>query len=108
MLVRLFVNLLDNGLKYTYQGGRVTLSARLASPRAIEVAICGYRPRSTSERGSRIFDHFYRLEQHRPGGEGLGLGLAIAKEIVEAHSGKIWAESQPGQGAKFIVSLPLL
>ncbi|MGB5933556.1 MAG: ATP-binding protein [Anaerolineae bacterium] len=68
----------------------------------------GYRPRSTSERGSRIFDQFYRLEQRRPGREGLGLGLAIAKEIVEAHSGKIWAESQPGQGAKFILSLPLL
>ena len=55
-----------------------------------------------------MYDQFYRLEQHRPGGEGLGLGLAIAKEIVEAHSGKIWADSQPGQGAKFIVSLPLL
>lgn len=64
MLVRLFVNLLDNGLKYTCQGGRVTLSSRLAPPRAIEVAICGYRPGSTSESLSRMYDQFYRLEQH--------------------------------------------
>jgi len=107
MLTRLFANLLDNGLKYTPQGDRVTLSARLASPRAVEVVVADTGPGIPPESLSRIFDRFYRLEQHRPGGKGLGLGLAIAKEIVEAHGGKIWAESEPDQGAKFIVSLPL-
>jgi len=107
LLARLFANLLDNGFKYTPQGGRVTLSARLPSPQAVEVAVADTGPGIPAESLSRIFDRFYRLERHRPGGEGLGLGLVIAKEIVEAHSGKIWAESEPGQGAKFIVSLPL-
>ncbi|MFQ6001847.1 MAG: sensor histidine kinase [Anaerolineae bacterium] len=107
MLARLFANLLDNGLKYTPQGGRVTLSARLASPRAVEVAVADTGPGIPPDSLSRIFDRFYRLERHRPGGEGLGLGLAIAREIAETHGGKIRAESEPGQGAKFIVSLPL-
>jgi len=85
----------------------VALSARLSSPRAVEVAVADTDPGIPPGSLSRILDRFYRLEQHRPGGEGLGFGVAIANEIVQTDGGKIWTESKPGRGARFIVSLPL-
>jgi signal transduction histidine kinase len=58
----------------------------------------------------RVFERFYQLDKSRPGGQdrGVGLGLAIAKQIIQAHSGEIAAHNQPGQGAVFTVKLPII
>jgi len=55
----------------------------------------------------RIFERFYRSDQARGQGKGFGLGLSLAKEIVEAHGGRIDVQSQPGAGSRFTVALPL-
>jgi two-component system sensor histidine kinase VicK len=56
----------------------------------------------------RIFDPFYRLENEGPGEpKGIGMGLAVVKELVEAHRGRVWVESRVGEGATFFVALPL-
>jgi len=61
-----------------------------------------------AEELERVFDRMYRAEQRlSAGGEGLGLGLSICKGLVEAHSGRIWVESELGQGSTFYIILPL-
>jgi heavy metal sensor kinase len=106
-LRRLLLNLVDNGIKYTPAGGRVTLTLQRDGEWA---ALCiadtgiGLAP----EELERIFQRFYRAPQAvDQGKEGSGLGLCIARSIAEAHGGRIRVESSPGQGSAFIVFLPL-
>jgi heavy metal sensor kinase len=106
-LRRLFLNLVDNGIKYTPAGGSVEVSLhkddRWACLRIRDSGI-GIAP----EDQEKIFRRFYRAERARSqGGSGSGLGLAIAKSIAEAHGGRIQVESAAGQGSLFTVILPL-
>ena len=106
-LRRVLLNLVDNGIKYTPAGGRVMLSLRgegqWASLRIADSGI-GLSP----EEQKNIFERFYRSAEARSRAEGgAGLGLCIARSIVEAHGGKIQVESAPGQGSTFTVLLPL-
>lgn len=107
-LAQVFTNLLDNALQHTPPGGRVTLSAAM-TPAGLEVVVADTGPGLPPEALSRVFERFYQVDKSRAraAGGGVGLGLAISKEIVEAHRGQIRAESVPGQGARFIVRLPL-
>jgi heavy metal sensor kinase len=102
-LIRLFVNLLDNAIKYT-EHGEVTLCAGQREKR-VEVTIADTGPGIAPEHLPHIFDRFYRVEESRTL-RGAGLGLAIAKEIVNAHGGKIEVQSKIGKGSVFTVSLP--
>jgi signal transduction histidine kinase len=106
-LRRVLLNLADNGIKYTPAGGRVTVSLRSEGPLAsLRVADSGIGL-SPDER-KNVFERFYRSAEARSRGEGgSGLGLCIARSIVEAHGGKIQLESAPGQGSTFTVLLPL-
>jgi signal transduction histidine kinase len=108
-LAQVFTNLVDNALKFTPSGGHVTLTAhRAGSEIVIEVTDTG---RGISpEALPHVFDRFYQEDASRSHSErrGAGLGLAIAQEIVAAHSGKIYVRSQSGQGTVFSVRLPLL
>jgi len=106
-LRRMLLNLVDNGLKYTPSGGRVGISLRREGPwAALRVADTGIG--LSPEEQKKIFERFYRSPEAKSRGEGgAGLGLCIARSIVEAHGGKIRIESAPGQGSAFTVLLPL-
>ncbi len=97
--------LLDNALKFTEAGGKVTVQVGESAGRArLSVSDTGIG--IPAEHLPRIFDRFYRVDRARSQDGGAGLGLAIAKSIVEAHEGRIWAESEPGAGSTFHVELP--
>lgn len=101
-------NLLGNALRLTPQNGRIQLSA-LPKNNYVELHIQDSGPGLSPAEAEHIFDRFYRADKSRQRQEegGSGLGLAIAKSIVVAHNGRIHVESQPGQGATFIIELPL-
>jgi two-component system, OmpR family, phosphate regulon sensor histidine kinase PhoR len=106
-LAEVLQNLLDNAVQYTLSRGKITVDAKV---RESEVVL------SVSDTGigipkadqSRIFERFYRVDaaRSREAG-GTGLGLSIAKHIVEAHGGRIWVDSELGQGSHFHFSVPL-
>jgi two-component system sensor histidine kinase BaeS len=100
-------NLLVNSLRHTPEGGRIEISAE-AQPAGVRIRVHNNGPEIDPEDLEHLFDRFYggRAKPRRRD-EGTGLGLAIAKSIVEAHGGKIWAESAPGKGATFVIELPL-
>ncbi|RLC77183.1 MAG: hypothetical protein DRJ03_13215 [Chloroflexi bacterium] len=106
MTWRVMSNLLDNALKFTPSGGQVTLSVQ-NKDEFIEIQVIDTGIGIPEDQLERIFDRFYQVDSSttREFG-GMGLGLAIAKEIVEKHGGNIRAESQPGAGSVFHLTLP--
>jgi signal transduction histidine kinase len=107
-LAQVFTNLLDNALKHTPGGGTVTLTARPDSPGGtVSVVVTDTGQGIPADDLSRIFERFYRVDKSRAAGQGYGIGLAITKEIVQAHSGSLKAESVVGLGTKFTVRLPV-
>jgi signal transduction histidine kinase len=96
-------NLLDNALRHTPGNGRVTLAAQAANGSVI-FRVSDSGPGIDPADLPHVFDRFYRADKSRRRG-GSGLGLAIARSIVEAHQGRIWADSSPGRGAHFFVEL---
>lgn len=106
-LTRMFLNLLTNSIKYTPEGGRVSISLTVQSQEAV-VSVADTGIGIAREHLSHIFDRFYRVDEARNRMVGgTGLGLAIVKSIVDAHGGRIDVESAPDQGSEFTVTLPL-
>jgi signal transduction histidine kinase len=101
-------NLLNNAIKFTPPGGKITLSY-VRKPQSVWITIKDTGIGIPSDQLTRIFDEFHQVEDHmtrRHGG--MGLGLAIAKALVEAHGGRIWAESEGvNRGSTFIINLPV-
>ena len=98
-------NLLSNALRYTPRGGEVKVSVTESSSgpeRAITISVEDNGPGIESKDLPHIFDRFYKSSDSG----GMGLGLSIAKYLVEAHGGKIWAESEMGKGTKISFALP--
>lgn len=108
-LAQVFTNLVDNALKFTPAGGRVSVQATLAGD-SVEITVTDTGAGIPAESLPRIFDRFYQADASRQGGQkhGAGLGLAIVREIVRAHGGKISVRSTVGQGSAFVVQLPLV
>jgi two-component system phosphate regulon sensor histidine kinase PhoR len=112
-LIRLFENLVENGLKYGASGKRVEIAlARTTTADGkgeSRVSVRDHGPGIAAEHLPRLTERFYRVDvgESRAQG-GTGLGLALVKHILNRHQGRLAIESQPGQGAKFTVSLPLL
>ncbi len=106
MLRTLFVNLVDNAIKYTPKKGVLEIRVFSSGQEAVvEIEDTGIGIDAKNK--EKIFNRFYRVEASRSETKGFGLGLAIAKSIIEWHKGKIWVKSVPGQGTIFIISLPI-
>lgn len=97
-------NLLDNALKYTPAGGRVTIAAR-TDPEATVLTVSDNGPGVAPEEREAVFRRLYRSDTSRSQ-RGLGLGLSLVKAIVEAHAGRVGIEDESGGGARFVVRLP--
>lgn len=102
-LLQVLSNLVGNAVKHTARGGRVVVSA-LREAGEIRVSVADEGPGIPSEDLGRIFDRFWRAEGSE--GRGIGLGLTIARGIIQAHGGRIWAESEVGRGSIFHFSIP--
>ena len=103
-ILQVLSNLAGNALKFTERGGTVTLRATRAAKEVVfHVADTGAG--ISRENLARVFDRFWQAKETRL--LGTGLGLAISKGIVSAHGGRIWVESEPGQGANFMFTLAL-
>ncbi len=100
-------NLIDNALRYTREGGRVTVFLKRDTEN-IEISVQDTGIGVPDDQKQRIFERFFRAENARKvDTQGLGLGLYLAKNIVEAHGGKIWFESEENKGATFTFSIPI-
>jgi len=126
---RVVSNLLENACKFTPTGGTVWLHAEpymwerrgagkssiekerrrqpLSTPNAVKVSVSDTGPGIPPEYHVEVFDDFFRLPSEQNQSEGMGLGLAIARRLVNAMGGKLWVESEPGAGSKFSFLIPL-
>jgi len=104
-LRQVFANLIDNAIKYTPEGGRVTLHL-IHEPDAAVVRFRDTGPGIPEDEQPKIWDRLYRGDKSRSQ-RGLGLGLSLVKAVVEAHGGSVSVQSRPGEGAEFVVRLPL-
>jgi two-component system, OmpR family, phosphate regulon sensor histidine kinase PhoR len=102
---QVLVNLLHNAIKFTGPGGEIKAGA-FVQPGKVVFYVRDSGAGIPPEALSRIFERFYKADRARSGG-GTGLGLSISRHLVEAHDGRIWAESTPGQGSTFYFSLPI-
>ncbi len=111
IMVRVLVNLLDNAIKFSPPGATVQLTVRLsekAGPsRETLCQVCDTGPGIPPEYHERIFDKFFQVPDNTARRRGSGLGLAFCRLAVEAHGGRLWVESTPGQGSTFFFTLPV-
>lgn len=101
-------NLLNNAVKYTSPGGRIQVALRPQTG-VVAVSVTDTGIGIPEDELERIFDRFHQVESHLTRYEGgMGLGLSIARGMVQLHGGRIWAESVPGRGSRFTFTLPVL
>jgi two-component system, OmpR family, phosphate regulon sensor histidine kinase PhoR len=106
-LAEVLQNLLDNAVQYTPSGGRITVSAS-SDGDEVEFSVSDTGIGIPKVDQPRIFERFYRVDVARSREVGgTGLGLSIAKHLVEAHGGRIWVESEVGQGSQFHFTVPV-
>ena len=106
-IIQVLNNLIGNAIKFTPSGGSVTVAASLDSSE-VRVSVQDTGIGIPKEQLGHIFDRFYQVgERSFTDISGTGLGLSISRDFVEMHKGKIWVESEKGEGARFIFTLPL-
>lgn len=103
---QVIVNIVHNAIKFTGPGGKITVATRMYDD-SIVVAVSDTGVGIAGSDLPRVFERFYKGDRARPGGGGTGMGLAIAKHVIEAHGGDVWVESEEGKGSTFSFSLPL-
>ncbi len=103
-VLQVFTNLIGNAIKFTPKGGQITIRATQDNSE-VRFTIADTGPGIPREHLDHVFDRYWQAKSTAK--LGTGLGLSIAKGIVEAHGGRIWAESPPGRGAEFNFTLPI-
>lgn len=103
LLERVMMNLLGNALKFTPHDGSISLSCRETAGE-VYFSVEDTGPGIPESSLTDIFEKYYQMEEHKHMGS--GLGLAMCKMAVELHKGRIWAESKPGKGSRFIFTIP--
>ena len=106
-IIQVLNNLIGNAVKFTAPQGKVTIAVQRNGAGWVQVSVADTGPGISAEQAEKIFDEFYQIPQ--PGGpkaKGMGLGLTIAKKLVERHGGKIWVQSEPAKGSTFFFTLP--
>jgi len=99
-------NLVDNAIKYGRVSGTTVVEGSLLADGRIELSVVDDGPGIPKDSQARIFERFYRVDKARSREQGgTGLGLAIVKHVIQAHGGEVRIESEPGSGAKFVLSL---
>ena len=101
-------NLIDNALRYTPAGGTIKIGANYTTPGWVTVSVADSGGGIVPEDLPYVFDHFYKADRSRHRGHGgAGIGLAMVKQLVELHGGKVRVESQKGKGSTFFFTLPV-
>lgn len=103
---QVLVNLLDNAIKYTPNGGDIEVAALHRTSQKVQVSICDTGPGIPPESREHVFEDHFRLKRDESK-EGYGIGLSLCQRVIRAHYGQIWVDSTPGQGSCFYFTLPV-
>lgn len=106
LIRQVIVNLLDNAIKYTPLGGKVTVSILHRTTQKVQVSVCDTGPGVPKGEREKIFEGYFRLKRDQEK-EGYGLGLSLCRKIIRAHYGQIWVDSVLNQGSCFQFTLPV-
>jgi two-component system phosphate regulon sensor histidine kinase PhoR len=104
-LEQVMMNLVHNAIKFTPTGGNVLLQAVRKGP-GVEITVADTGVGMTSAEAARVFERFYKVDKGRARASGAGLGLAIARHLLELHGSRLRVVSEPGRGARFSFALP--
>ena len=104
-LEQVLSNLISNAIKYSPQGGEIQITGQVRSAQVI-VCVSDQGPGIAPEDIPHIFDRFYRSSNVKRTTKGAGLGLYLARAVIEAHGGRIWIDPRPGKGARICFSIP--
>ncbi len=105
-ILQILTNLVHNAIKFTPSSGRISISLTPLEDHAIQVCVADTGCGIASDEVPRVFENFYRSDSGTTEARGAGLGLAITKNLVELHQGRIWVESTVGSGSRFYFTLP--
>ncbi|PLZ51265.1 ATP-binding protein, partial [Fischerella thermalis] len=103
---QVLINLLDNAIKYTPEGGTISVAGLHRTTQKVQFSIGDTGPGIPEENRDRIFENHFRLERDESK-EGYGIGLCLCQRIIRAHYGQIWVDSSPSNGAWFHFTLPV-
>jgi PAS domain S-box-containing protein len=107
MIHRMFINLLENAIKYTPAGGRIEIGAQTSGGASVKFWVRDNGPGISAADRDRVFDKFTRLRSGTSNPSGIGIGLSFCKLAVQGHGGQIWVESELGKGTTFWLTLPV-